>query len=287
MKRNQEPSGPAGPFISRRMLVNLIRRLRSHSHRHDNAESTPIRRTRESDRSAARQGEEEESENEHEDDEEQEEEEEEEGEENIQGIELLRALLGSSREQENGPENDEGDEEDEENSNNNNNNNNVSRNRRNISSPSPSSSSSMQQESSQSIVERADSLRSEGNELFKIKRFELALQKYNRAVGLLDNSLIELRGEMDKKLLQAARTPCLLNRAAANLHLENFERVVSDCDQVLETDPKSVKALFRRGMANFRLNNIEQARRDVRLAHELEPADSAIKKELEEIEKKL
>ncbi len=50
--------------------------------------------------------------------------------------------------------------------------------------------------------------------------------------------------------------------------------------QVLASDPKDVKALFRRGKAQLRLGNTDGAAADLDAAHRLAPDDSGIAREL-------
>jgi len=49
---------------------------------------------------------------------------------------------------------------------------------------------------------------------------------------------------------------------------------------VLASDPKDVKALFRRGKAQLRLGNTDGAAADLDAAHRLAPDDAGIAREL-------
>jgi Flp pilus assembly protein TadD len=49
---------------------------------------------------------------------------------------------------------------------------------------------------------------------------------------------------------------------------------------VLATEPKNVKALFRRGKAQLRLGNTDGAAADLDAAHRLAPNDAGIGREL-------
>lgn len=53
--------------------------------------------------------------------------------------------------------------------------------------------------------------------------------------------------------------------------------------QVLKKDPKNAKALYRRGQANFGLNDYEMAIKDLKKAKALQPGDSAIIKEIQQV----
>jgi len=64
------------------------------------------------------------------------------------------------------------------------------------------------------------------------------------------------------------------------LKLERWGQAVENCSKVLEIDKENVKALFRKGTANAKLKNFEQALKDLNAATKLSPNDAAIKKEL-------
>ena len=51
--------------------------------------------------------------------------------------------------------------------------------------------------------------------------------------------------------LKAVAVPCLLNRAACSLKLEQPREAIMDCHNVLQTDGTNTKALFRKGQAHI------------------------------------
>ena len=50
--------------------------------------------------------------------------------------------------------------------------------------------------------------------------------------------------------LKAVAVPCLLNRAACSLKLQQPREAIMDCHNVLQTDASNTKALFRKGQAH-------------------------------------
>ncbi|KAH7344996.1 hypothetical protein B0J17DRAFT_763718 [Rhizoctonia solani] len=109
--------------------------------------------------------------------------------------------------------------------------------------------------------EVASNFKDQGNEYFKSRRFREAMGFYTQGVEALTiqsvdgkPKIVEVQ-EKDRPLYNAL----LLNRAAANLELENFGRVLKDVKLVLETDPQSSKALFRAAKALFKLRRYEEA----------------------------
>lgn len=66
-----------------------------------------------------------------------------------------------------------------------------------------------------------------------------------------------------------------LNKALCHQKLNDFDEVRHSCDEVLKVDPKSVKALYRRGQANFSLGEIDKALADFEKCREIEPENKA------------
>ncbi|KDN50185.1 hypothetical protein RSAG8_01521, partial [Rhizoctonia solani AG-8 WAC10335] len=109
--------------------------------------------------------------------------------------------------------------------------------------------------------EIASNFKDQGNEYFKSRRFREALGFYTQGVEALTiqsidgkPKIVEVQ-EKDRPLYNAL----LLNRAATNLELENFGKVLRDVKLVLETDTQSSKALFRAAKALVKLRRYEEA----------------------------
>ncbi len=65
-------------------------------------------------------------------------------------------------------------------------------------------------------------------------------------------------------------------RAACHLKLSKSSEAAADCREVLERDPRNVKALFRLGQALVGLKDYEEAIKQLKQAAELEPNDKGI-----------
>ncbi|CAE6530470.1 unnamed protein product [Rhizoctonia solani] len=109
--------------------------------------------------------------------------------------------------------------------------------------------------------EVASNFKDQGNEYFKSRRFREAMGFYTQGIEALTiqsvdgkPKIVEVQ-EKDRSLYNAL----LSNRAAANLELENFGKVLKDVKLVLETDPQSSKALFRAAKALVKLRRYEEA----------------------------
>ncbi|KAI8821631.1 uncharacterized protein EV422DRAFT_495344 [Fimicolochytrium jonesii] len=132
----------------------------------------------------------------------------------------------------------------------------------------------------------------EGGRLYKEGKYQEALDKYTRALALLESVAMspevqdmgrpdrpsKLQGtsspsksksamaapaqngdsttkepEIDLSTLEALLQSCRLNYAACKIKLNDFAPVIPACTEVLKTDSENVKAIFRRGQAYSRV----------------------------------
>lgn len=113
-------------------------------------------------------------------------------------------------------------------------------------------------------------LKSAGNALFKAKRWKDASKQYTLAVERADAG-----AEQPEPSLLVS---CLLNRAACFLKMQRYGSAAKDCGCVIELDPKSVKAWYRRGEAHYNMKQVEKARDDLAMALQLNPSDEQIRR---------
>ncbi|KAH7969281.1 hypothetical protein HPB52_016476 [Rhipicephalus sanguineus] len=106
----------------------------------------------------------------------------------------------------------------------------------------------------------AQAVKQEGNDLFKAGDFAGALEKYTKALSIVDSG--------EKAVL-------LNNRAAANLKLHRYEQALKDASEVLELNQSDVKALFRRSQAYEALGKVDEAFKDARKILQIDPKNSA------------
>lgn len=85
---------------------------------------------------------------------------------------------------------------------------------------------------------------------------------------------------------------CLLNRAASYLKLDQPTETNTDCDKVLELDPTSVKALFRKGQALSQMSAeggdltaalLKEAKDTLRKAARIEPNNKQVRSAYKEV----
>lgn len=117
----------------------------------------------------------------------------------------------------------------------------------------------------------AQSLKEEGNALFSQKEFELAIEKYQEALVLIQE---EEQKELESVLLG--------NTAACLMGLSKWKEASEACSKALELRPDYVKVLMRRAKAYEHLEEFSSQAEDLKKLEELlEGADrSKVTKEL-------
>lgn len=115
----------------------------------------------------------------------------------------------------------------------------------------------------------AIAFKEQGNVAFKGGDWSAAVDAYTQAIG---------SGKDHKQLATFYK-----NRAAAHLKLEQYDKVVRDCDKSLALEPNEPKALFRRAQAQEQLGHFEEAYRDAITVYNADTADRSIKAHLERL----
>ncbi|CAL9119046.1 unnamed protein product [Musa textilis] len=129
-------------------------------------------------------------------------------------------------------------------------------------------------------IEAAERRKVEGNDYFKEKKVEEAMQQYEMAIAYMgDDFMFQLFGKY-RDMALAVKNPCHLNMAACLIKLKRYEEAIGQCTIVLSEDENNVKALFRRGKARAELGQTDAAREDFEKARKYAPQDKAIVREL-------
>ncbi|MBV99648.1 FK506-binding protein-like, partial [Eschrichtius robustus] len=113
--------------------------------------------------------------------------------------------------------------------------------------------------------------RARGTELFRAGNPELAARCYGRALRLL--LTLPPPGSPERTVLHA-------NLAACQLLLGQPHLAAQSCDRVLEREPGHLKALYRRGVAQAALGNLEKATADLKKVLAVDPKNRAAQEEL-------
>jgi tetratricopeptide (TPR) repeat protein len=65
----------------------------------------------------------------------------------------------------------------------------------------------------------------------------------------------------------------ILNIAQSHIKLGNFPQAVTCCTEVLISEPRHYKALYKRATCYFEIEKIEEALKDIKLAYEVDPTN--------------
>ena len=133
----------------------------------------------------------------------------------------------------------------------------------------------------------AQELKERGTGLLCASDISAALDCYSAALELLrvvhtpppSAGLAELWHECTRRGREL-ELACWLNASLCHVKLEQWASAMDAASEALHLDGKSVKALFRRGMARSRLGDADAAFADLRDALRLAPQDDAIRREL-------
>jgi len=132
-------------------------------------------------------------------------------------------------------------------------------------------------------VEETIRLKTEGNELFKQEKYSEAIRLYEKSMDVW--KFIFPREEEDKKKMQDAQLPVLLNMAACQIKLKDYKSAWLSCEKALDIDVKNVKAIFRRGQSYAGQGDFEKARQDMIAAIKLDPKNKDIRAAYEDLKK--
>ncbi|KAM6185525.1 FK506-binding protein-like [Rhynchocyon petersi] len=116
--------------------------------------------------------------------------------------------------------------------------------------------------------------RAKGTELFRAGNPEGAARCYGRALRML--LTLPPPGPPERTTLHA-------NLAACQLLLGQPQLAAQSCDRVLEREPGHLKALYRRGVAQAALGNLEKAAVDLKKVLAVDPKNRAAQEELRKV----
>nr|GME18553.1 Peptidyl-prolyl cis-trans isomerase FKBP65 [Ipomoea batatas] len=134
-------------------------------------------------------------------------------------------------------------------------------------------------------IEAARMKKEQGNSWFKAGKYERASKRYEKAASFIeyDSSF----NDEEKQQTKVLKVACKLNNAACKLKLKDYENAVTLCTEVLEIDPRNVKALYRRAQAYMHLVELDLAELDIKKALEIDPDNRDVKLEYKVLKDKI
>lgn len=127
-------------------------------------------------------------------------------------------------------------------------------------------------------IEQAEINKSKGTAFLKAEKYDLALGKYRRAVSLLEHE-DNLEGEL-KDRRNALLLATHLNIALCHNKLNDSLEAIRACNSALTLEPRSEKALFRRGQAYVATNEFDLARKDFEEVLKIDSNNKAARNQL-------
>ena len=125
---------------------------------------------------------------------------------------------------------------------------------------------------------KGNELKADAKEMFKDKKFDDALSTYETALDYVQ----DLKEEAAKALVLSLR----LNIAICGTKTKSYKKSVTQATKVLENEgPSNPKALYWRAVAQKKLANYKEAKKDIVAAIKLEPKNKAMRKEYDAIKK--
>jgi tetratricopeptide (TPR) repeat protein len=120
--------------------------------------------------------------------------------------------------------------------------------------------------------------KSVGNEHFSAANYKLAVKCYQKAVNAVDSALPQLPAAA-RSVAQKLVVDCANNMVAAYLALDDLELAEQAVAVALQTDPNSVKGLYRAGQVSLRKGNFKEATIALKRALVIEPANKLVRAE--------
>lgn len=109
-----------------------------------------------------------------------------------------------------------------------------------------------------------------------------AIRRYGAAIEIGDSDY-DITEEEAKSKLREAVAACKLNRAMCHLKLKHYASCEKDCEDVLDVDPASVKALFRLGKCQLALDHWDAAKESFRKVLELDDGNVEARRGLQSV----
>mmetsp|Transcript_51676 Transcript_51676/g.82110 ORF Transcript_51676/g.82110 Transcript_51676/m.82110 type:complete len:311 (+) Transcript_51676:108-1040(+) len=106
-------------------------------------------------------------------------------------------------------------------------------------------------------------LKDQANQFYNNQNFEEAARLYNDCLVALD---LDGDPEENREVQLKLQLPVCTNLAACTIEMARYQQCIEICNIAIDVDPKCAKALYRRGLAHYRLGDHVSARPDFEAA---------------------
>lgn len=133
------------------------------------------------------------------------------------------------------------------------------------------------------LLEEANKKKESGNRYFKEKNYEQAAKLYKRALKLLETwEHSEEDAQACKELLIALGN----NVGNVQFRLKQYTEARQSSLEVLQLDPRNVKAMYRMGQLGLEQNDFAEALEFLQKAAVIEPKDAKVRQLIKDVKKK-
>lgn len=144
------------------------------------------------------------------------------------------------------------------------------------------------------ILNIMNNIKESGNIYYRKGDHVQATRKYKKCckyIAMLRDTVGSTNDEEEQRV-RDVEAPCVLNTAAVKLRFEEYDEAIYECNKILdleeefENSPEWVcKARYRRGQAHAGKRNFRQAIRDLSVVVKLQPTDSGVRNQIQELKK--
>lgn len=107
-------------------------------------------------------------------------------------------------------------------------------------------------------MDQSESLKNEGNTLFKSQKFSSAVVKYSAAITCM---LLFLENEDNHSTSHHQKLAIYLsNRAAVHLKMENYGLAINDAEEAINYSPEYPKSYYRKADGLISIDKYKEAR---------------------------
>lgn len=135
-------------------------------------------------------------------------------------------------------------------------------------------------------IEAVNAKRCLGNAWVARNDIPRAIRRYGAAIEIGDSDY-DITDEDEKRKLREAVAACKLNRAMCHLKLKHYADCEKDCSDVIDIDPTSVKAYFRRGKCQLACDKWDAAKESFRKVLELDDGNMEARRGLQSVRVKM